>query len=903
MAALDSLISNLTAEDLSIRLYAILTLHDRRHEPGLAAQLKAATDRETDPSLRLYLTWLADSEKTANEYASQTVISLLDQPEIDWMGLFYTLHRIDQKTAREILPRIRLLDTDRLPEGLLPMLVRFYHRFGSQDDNQRLIKWCSHPNPVVMSLAVEALSRIQPDCLKTLLLPLLSNQSPGIRSRAIRLLHRWYPDEAPRHLAEMLDSELTDDRRAALANAFFLPFDSIKLEILRFIIREESPVLLLQAGNILIINPDPEVARVTASIAVNTSPEKAPVIRQILEQQIEFLIKAGLVKTTAAEEIARLLNEALQRRQSRQQPLNDPDEQARKIRQMVVEKQQEALPWLKQSFKTTLPEPVLLAVTENLALLDPEFLRPYLSELLRSTNLGVQVAALTALTRISPAQAEKLLEQYIFSSVIQRRKTGFHVLSLMERAFALPLMLKAMAREHDSELLEYFSENLPQPLDATCLGNLARESMLAPETHKTRLPFLEKLYSSHNLNLNALTDSSAIGNDFALENVMISRAAVEAMALPAAPAPQPAQQQTSDLPDQAAEQAQQHIAFSGQFAQKSVLERLLAAQRADETGDFSNALIELLLKNEKNEFVRFQLEMMLRKRELAHAAIFSPVSLLQKNFVKTNPDWLDVAAGLASLQNRPARLAAPLLQHRQWQAWRHDALPVVLAFIGRTGQTMFSPQVAALIKHQHPEVRFSAIKCLEQINPEELGAALPEILTDRSAEIVALAGQLQKSINERLSSTISATTPVRKFLAAGRGRSPLWMLPIKSPRLTIAAVILVLALLLCYSQPEAEKPGFLPPTAGRPVPKELTRFASLKKPAEKDEERVIFGRIETVKVDSMVVHSPVLQRRILVRCSKPPTKKENDHFSGRVKISDTGSSMIEAVLLDDNRSK
>ena len=83
MASIDSLIANLAAEDLSIRLYAILTLHDRKDEPGLAAKLAAAGERESDPALRLYLGWLADAEVSPAKTAGRSALSLLEQPEID----------------------------------------------------------------------------------------------------------------------------------------------------------------------------------------------------------------------------------------------------------------------------------------------------------------------------------------------------------------------------------------------------------------------------------------------------------------------------------------------------------------------------------------------------------------------------------------------------------------------------------------------------------------------------------------------------------------------------------------------------------------------------------------------------------------------------------------------------
>ncbi len=755
-----------------------------------------------------------------------------------------------------------------------------------------------------MSLAVEALARIQPDSLKEMLLPLLSNQSPGIRSRAIRLLYRWYPDEAPRHLADMLNSETVDDRRAALANAFFLPFDTIKLEILRFIIKENSPVLLLQAGNLLIVNPDLEVATVTASIAISAGAEKAPVIRQILASQVEFLVRAGIVPPPAEQQTAALLATARQKLQNRQVQGTEPDEQARKLREFCAADAQGALSSLKKSFSTRLSEPVLLAATEHIAILEPEYLRPFLPELLRSKNLGIQVAALTALTRISPAQAEKLLEQYVYSADPQRRKTGFNVLSLMEKAFALPLMLRTFARETETTLLDFFCQLLPKPLDATDISTLIRESLLFPESHAQRAPYLEKLCSHYQVNLTAISEKCRQSHAFMLENVMVSRAEAETTAAPVATggthAPamtsMPAMPATPDADDDHNE------VLVAEIAGLSVIDRFTRVRALTGSSNITFVAAELLLNNEKNAFTRFMLEAYLRRQTLSATPQFSPVSLLQKNLARPQPDCIEVAASLAALPDRPARLAAPLLQNRKWYAWKPEMLPLVLDFIGRTGLTVFSAPVAALIKDAQPEIRFCAIHCLERINPEELGAMLPELLNDHSPEIVAMAASLTNRINARLVSTINPL-PAGKTSRSDNYRESWFGKFLQSTtsgqRYAMAGTLFAI-LAMTFIQTPVEPPVVKAPTRVNKSVKPLQRFATLVKAPEAGEERVVFGRVVTVRADSLTIHSPVLQRRILIRSSKLPARKENDHFAGRVKINGIGNDTVDATLVENS---
>ncbi len=888
MASLESLIGDLSAEDLSIRLYAILTLHDKRDEPGLAARLKAASEKETDPSLKLYLTWLADSGASAPDESGHSCVSLLEQPEPDWVAFFYHLHRSDKKKAAEILPYIRSLDPAMLPAELLPLLVRFYQKHGTKEDTPRLVEWCSDGNPIVMSLAIEALSRIQPDCLKGLLLPLLANPSPGIRSRAIRLLHRWYPDEAPHHLAEMLDSELVDDRRAALANAFFLPFDSIKLEILRFIIREESPLLLLQAGNLLIINPDPEVARVTASVAINATPDKAPVLRQILEQQVEFLVKAGLVKTSPAEELERLLAEAVQRRQTRHEQVEDPDRQASDLRKRVAENPAGAVEYLKRTFRPDLPAPLLAATTELLAVLEPEFLRPHLQELLRSPSLAVQVAGLTALTCLSPVQAEKLLEQYLFSAVGERRKTGFHVLSLLERAFALPLMVRSFAREQDPDMLAWFAERLPQPIGEAGLAALVKESLLFPETHTARLPLLENLCGRERVSLSGLVVRCSRNADFTLENVMVNRA--ERAARAPAPATRPAPRAAA--PEKPVSTCDACVSA---FRSGSALEKIALLLKAATAGNPLEEHLEELLAAEKNEFVRFLIEALALRRSLSGQPGFSPVDLLRKNLAKLHPSWVEVAAGLSSLHDRAARLAAPLIQGRKWSTWRPELLPVVLDFAGRSGLALFSAPATGLLEHPQAEVRYCAIRCLERINPEELGAALPRLMNDRSAEIVALLTSAKAGINAKLAGVISRPAPSAGYALPRTLSAAPWF-----PYAVAACIFIVAILVIPPSGEEAGQPVLSLPPETAPA-QEIARFAAVRKPPQAGEERVVFGRVEKVFEDGIVIHSPAFRKKVLIRCGKRPVKQVNDHYNARVRITKTSNDLVESDLVDSKR--
>ncbi len=310
MSSLSPILNNLDADDLAVRLFAILRLQDLTGNDVIPEKLRQAAKSETDPALKLYLSWLAYPEKSAGFVSSDTLSSMLNQKQPDWPTILRILLQTSRQSATPALALLRKTPIKTLSPGLLPVLVGFYSRFGESQDVAQLEVWCSHSNPAVTILAVEGLSRIQPESLRSRLYPLLTSESAGIKSQAIRLLYRWHPEEALAQLEIMLESTIIDERRAALAHAFFLPFDQIKNNLIRFMTRESEPVLLLQVGQLLIINPDLETIKAVAKVIVTTTPEKEPIITDILMQQCDFASRAKLVQDSPEELAERMLTEA-----------------------------------------------------------------------------------------------------------------------------------------------------------------------------------------------------------------------------------------------------------------------------------------------------------------------------------------------------------------------------------------------------------------------------------------------------------------------------------------------------------------------------------------------------------------------------------------------------------------
>ncbi|NLF97854.1 MAG: HEAT repeat domain-containing protein, partial [Candidatus Riflebacteria bacterium] len=856
-------------------------------------KLRQAAEKETDPALRLYLNWLAYPEESGIETDLAMLSELLQQKLPDWPRVLRLLLQVTRQTAKTALPIVRKANLNSLPNNLLPVLVGFFCRFGDSMDVDLLESWCSDQNPAVTILAVEGLSRIQPDRLRDFLYPLLTSESAGIRSRAIRILHRWHPEEALRQLCNMLESEIIDERRAALAHAFFLPFDRIKHDLIRFLIRESEPALLVQAGQLLIINPDIEMAKSVATVAVETSAEKAPVIKNILLQQCEFLARIKLIEERYESYTNQLLAEAT----------NKADEKraaslAAAIRDGQIQNESDltrATALLKQKFSLDLPVQSLLPVLESLALINPAFLQPYLPKLLQIRDFKIQIAALAALAKINPVNAEQMLEQYLCSATPARRRTGIKVLARLDRDFARPLLLKTLSQETDKELLELIESQLNDPLPRETLMQLVRASRLTEECNE-RMLLLKRLCQSSGINPEEaeVVDADC---DFSQETIMLGRAEKQITA----PSVKPAKQSAEDNIAANASVAE-NSQFANQYLSLPAYARLRLIIDAMSKQELVSEDLTDLLKQESSEFQRFALQSALTGLELSRRKNFSPVQTLKQNLSLNIPVWTEVAACLARLTPEAARLAAPSLQRMRWTSWPDALMPFALRTVSLTAKPAFSASVNNLLRHNRPEIRCAAIECLFDINPGDLIDSLPELIDDKDPEVSATACKVTQAIEDRLRPDGNATDFSSAF-------SNLFYRLQKLSTLYQAAIAIVIILLFSLfllsgqpygdsgnSMPLPVKSGHFSPSAKKNAP--LHRFEHWHQSAEPGQERVIFGRIEENYADSLLVQSPALKATVLVRHDRGsmPLAK-NQHFNGRVRIDSVNGGRIESTLL------
>ncbi|MBU1105505.1 MAG: HEAT repeat domain-containing protein [Candidatus Riflebacteria bacterium] len=901
MSKLSPILNNLDANDLAVRLFTILRLQELTGKQVIPEKLKQAAESETDPALKLYLNWLAYPEIAGKDADLASLSELLKEKSPDWPQILRLLLQANRQSAAPVLEILREASLNSLPPSLLPVLVGFYSRFGDNQDISRLESWCSHPNPAATILAVEGLSRIQPDKLKDFLYPLLTSESAGIRSRAIRLLYRWHPQEALSQMSNMLDSDVVDERRAALAHAFFLPFDRIKDDLLRFMRKEEMPALLIQAGQLLIINPDIEVAKAMASVAAETSAEKAPIISNILAQQCEFLARLNLIELEPCEQAAHLIKEAQTANEQKRMASLTQAIQAGILQNQYIENLPQAAAWLKNRFSVALPIQTLLPVVEGLAVIEPVFLLPHMSELLQIQDIKVQMAALSAMAIAAPVQAEKLIEQYLCSATPARRRTGINVLARLDKTFAQPLLLRTLAQETEQELLELIETLLSDPLPRDTLVSLLGSAKQAEE-NSGRLALITRLCEKANQKFTEINLACNTNSGFSNEEIMLGRAEKQITAGQSVEQPE-----TGKIESRSPEADKKESELVRNYQRSRPVARITLILNILQQQIFASEDLISLLHEETGVVQSFAIQVAIRAGELKKQKSCSPAQLLKQNLAQRIPVWVDIATALVMMSDQSVKLSAPILQQRRWSSWPETTFPFMLHFIGKTARPQFSAQVSKLLHHSRPEIRYFALSCLLAINPGELPEHLPELHNDEDGEVAELARNATRQIQAHPQRSLGSLSGKLFQFVAGLVNG--WQnLTLLTQTAISAGIIVFLALCLIFTRQEEtlsqrEAVAKAPTTAGK---SDITthRFEHWHQPAEAGQVRVVFGRIEENYSDSLLIQSPALHKQLLIRHGKGvlPLRK-NQHFNGKVKIDMVGVDRIESTLIENRENR
>ncbi len=322
MDAVQTLFADLRSPDLSIRFSVLLRIEDLEWTPEQVQTLRELFSAETDPGTRFHLQKIltrvgSGPEKKAGAEVAVELTSLLRKPQRDDLGLAILLEQVTRKEAPLIATKLRHAQWHTFSAEVLPFVISFFRRHGSGEDVPFLEKLCSHENPRVVAAAVEALEKLNSESLKPLIVTLLLHPSHGIRSRAIRLLYRWDPREAIRHLEATLFSDEAQERSAGLFHAFFFPFNEIEPLLRRFLSIEDNAELLQRAGLLFRANPLPEELGRLMEVMESCRGNKRAIIGELIKGVAVSLHQAGLVDRKP-EKLLQELQEGYRKRKTQE---------------------------------------------------------------------------------------------------------------------------------------------------------------------------------------------------------------------------------------------------------------------------------------------------------------------------------------------------------------------------------------------------------------------------------------------------------------------------------------------------------------------------------------------------------------------------------------------------------
>ncbi|HOY66958.1 MAG TPA: HEAT repeat domain-containing protein [Candidatus Ozemobacteraceae bacterium] len=217
-----------------------------------------------------------------------------------------TVTRLESSEAFLAADLLRSSSWNMLAPEILPTLCHFFTRFGNIQDSDALTELCRHPNPSVLTAAIQALEIIDPDNLQSLVTPLLNNPIPGIRAQAIKSLYRWDKPGALRYLVELMFSPEPTEKLLAIHHAAAFPYAEIEPHLLRFITEVDDPRLLIRVSLIMKSHAHPELPFKLYWICRNLRGQHQNLVKGILLGVARTLADTKIISISAQEYLDQL---------------------------------------------------------------------------------------------------------------------------------------------------------------------------------------------------------------------------------------------------------------------------------------------------------------------------------------------------------------------------------------------------------------------------------------------------------------------------------------------------------------------------------------------------------------------------------------------------------------------
>jgi HEAT repeat protein len=243
---------------------------------------------------------------------------LKDPARIDDLAL--AIATVEPAEAFMAADLIRQANWQNFATEILPSFCRFFKFHGGIQDSNALQELTRHPDPTVITAALSALEKIDPENLQGIIVPLLNSPLTVVKAQAIQAFYRWNKHQALQHLLKMLFSKNEQDVILALHHANYFPYAELESHLIRLLTEVTSPPILMRISQIFKNNANPDL------------PFRIYWVNRSLEGQHQSLVKGillGVVRSLADKKLIDI---------SAQEYLNQLKEKVRKEELELIKK-------------------------------------------------------------------------------------------------------------------------------------------------------------------------------------------------------------------------------------------------------------------------------------------------------------------------------------------------------------------------------------------------------------------------------------------------------------------------------------------------------------------------------------------------------------------------------------
>ncbi|HNV69007.1 MAG TPA: HEAT repeat domain-containing protein [Candidatus Ozemobacteraceae bacterium] len=316
------LIFSLDKGDEGNRLLVLEELRVRTLSDEFAARLQTVSAKDPAPACRRAAVEILAARQAAEKGRKLAVQAQLTPDmyqalaeQADPAFREALLRSIRKAPSPEILDmwRAQLLGapSPEVTEVALTLLARF----GRPEDAGCAAVYLASDNPEHVKAAIDLLHAHNIDSFKEQIALPLASSHMGIKMHAIRRLRSVDAAEAMIYLRMLLSDSDPLIRQKALRELLLVPFHEAETAYLQFLSTETRPTLLVAAGLAVAFNPDPELPLKIYDIFLVSRGAKQQILQLVLNELVDSIRQAGILKESPQEYVARLKERLQKRRQ------------------------------------------------------------------------------------------------------------------------------------------------------------------------------------------------------------------------------------------------------------------------------------------------------------------------------------------------------------------------------------------------------------------------------------------------------------------------------------------------------------------------------------------------------------------------------------------------------------